>query len=242
MVLYNTNNILYRFATLLGYMFYKDVFKSLCAVLYVTPLVLPLIELRTCSKVTIRSMVCARPPDKGNTIAPEDYPLSSAQCSPGRFQCSDNSCILDALLCDGKFDCPDNSDENFCHNVSFSCHPHQCSDIIYLCNKRSLANNWSDHCGTTWHGHQALSDDKLNCSTVTNGDHELVNDLFPDCKMAMDEFEVKELAETLSSSAWKRAKMKGCLDPSYVPCWLDVHSSCYHPSKNCQYEKDAHGN
>ncbi len=47
-------------------------------------------------------------------VTPLIEKAAKGKCSPGRFRCQDDTCILDTFVCDGQQDCIDNLDESFC--------------------------------------------------------------------------------------------------------------------------------
>ena len=58
----------------------------------------------------------------------KSLPLVSKKCdTPRHFMCDDGSCVLSTYLCDGRFDCSDQSDENNCeknnliNDITFQC-------------------------------------------------------------------------------------------------------------------------
>ena len=62
------------------------------------------------------------------TSVPVAETAFSQNCLPGRYQCRSGTCIDDSLVCDGKEDCSDSSDE----------HPVQCRNA---CNKKICPHN-----------------------------------------------------------------------------------------------------
>ena len=49
------------------------------------------------------------------------------------FPCKSAYCVLSSLVCDGNYDCPDNSDEVSC-NVKQDLNDYECDDLYFYCN------------------------------------------------------------------------------------------------------------
>ncbi|XP_030378935.1 putative vitellogenin receptor isoform X2 [Scaptodrosophila lebanonensis] len=72
---------------------------------------------------------------------------ANTRCDADRFQCRDGSCILQAKMCDGRRDCPDNTDELECdYKLCRQPHWFQCAQPHGACLSAELKCNGIDNC------------------------------------------------------------------------------------------------
>ncbi|EDW75194.2 uncharacterized protein Dwil_GK20043 [Drosophila willistoni] len=134
--------------------------------------------------------------------APTAAPSGSAhmRCNADQFQCGDGSCILQAKMCDGRRDCPDNTDELECdYKMCRQPHWFPCAQTHGACLAAELKCNGVENCPG---GEDELncpgrfgSSRRLNCSLfeyMCQDDHSCIPldfmcDGKPDCPDSSDE-------------------------------------------------------
>ena len=76
------------------------------------------------------------------------------------FNCNDSTCILSSYVCDGDFDCPDNSDEDDSMCADLDTQKNGCGDLHFQC-KSGGCIHVTQHCDN-WQ-HCADGSDELYC-------------------------------------------------------------------------------
>lgn len=162
------------------------------------------------------------------------------------FSCDNTIFISGMLLCDGKQDCLDNTDESYCEcevlmPSSQTCHKTRffSTEMVQTLRKQQEAERrkiklivgqtqtMSNFCDTI----KTHSSDNL-CHLDVNGSI-FFNDFLNDCGNAQDEPLLKNLVLNLTFPGCK------CPDKQHISC-LPGHSKCYHLSELCNYKLDSH--
>ncbi len=155
------------------------------------------------------------------------------------FQCTNGSFIISDKVCNDHHDCPnDKSDEENC-----TCDSQHVQTQTYTC-KIITHNSTSHKCGlfhfrTRNHKCKPFTQrpklahvPDIFCGNDQKVQHDLWNDLIPDCNDQTDEFELISLLITNVPIS--------CLNPNQFPCHPG-HSRCYNVEDLCVFKLDELG-
>ncbi len=170
----------------------------------------------------------------------DKYTPNITTCSPGQYECNDQSCILDVYVCDGVMDCSRNEDESHClcymitniydiHFCKLICHPDNCSCM-------SLYKQLPSGGCLPYHNFNSQYI-TYNISNSLEEDHKyqhIGNDLYPDIINGIDEEEYKLLLNSKSVNNPSRCNNG---DFSCFP----GHSRCFKIRHTCLYDLDRQG-
>ena len=142
----------------------------------------------------------------------------SCLCPPHHFQCGSRGCIQFTLICDGKPDCDDSSDEMCGYITRLTSQPkgHDQTEILY----------------TIGHGVYCLG---YQCSSGECISLRYVNDLIPDCPGGQAE------DEHLFLRMFYHEEHFDCADKSYHPCAAGL-PVCFPLVKLCLFDSDEEQN
>lgn len=207
--LYGMNNIIESHTVLSNYTY-------LCVVIYHSVLNTPLAVYRPCNESMIQNIVCQYN-KRDKIFTPLEYFVSTDDkysCLPGWQNCSDNSCVLNILNCDGSHDCPSGDDETHCHIFKFRCHMKQCKDLEQLASGEYIVH--VRHTDT-------VEQDKPH------------NDLIMDFTNGSDENIMKNIirSEAVNTQSTKNV--------SFAPCWISNHPAWYRKEDKCNFNRYLNG-
>ena len=138
----------------------------------------------------------------------------NCRCPLHHFQCSTGGCIQMALVCDGKPDCSDASDEMCALGTMRQSTSIAMDEILIGDTKFCLA---------------------FRCQSLKCVPLKYVNDLVPDCPGGLAE------DESLFIRLRNNGERSNCLDQSHFPCVPGL-PVCFPIEKVCHYEIDQEGN
>ncbi len=169
--------------------------------------------------------------------------IVESQLTNGLFHCGSKEKILSMFVCNGKRECIDGSDESRCECESFNYQKmcqfkllsksiSQCSPLFY----KSRTGKCNAYLSSQTKKHDVvnftfpcLSNNKSSKTIHTNMK---MNDLFPDCPAAVDEFILKCFLVNYTFFA--------CQRPDQIPC-LPGHPRCYSIDKLCSFRLSPYG-